>query len=204
MQRRKKHYIFHFNGSFFLKRGCQRRRERGGRVRVGEGGRASKAEMCRGRFGFSGIQTTALAVGCRDTLLMLAVTSLALSGGKARWRWCHDRLMWVAASDERPLGQRQPTLPLISNSLKSRLGVDESVLVVVSVLSPGPAVIPANPVACITIWDSVYMRDQNCPEENFNYLKCSQNKNTDIIKWSVVRAFLFYSPCSCFVVVGCK
>lgn len=119
---------------------------RGGEREVGGG-----AEMCKGRFGFSGIQTAALAVGRHDTLLMLAVTSLALSGSNARRRWCHGRLMWVAASDERPLGQRQPTLPLISNSLMSRLGVDERALVVVSVLSPGLAVISANPVACITI-----------------------------------------------------
>lgn len=136
---------------------------------VGGSGRG-KAEICKGRFRS---KTTTLAVGCHDTLLMLLVTSLALSAGKAPWCRCHDRLMWVAASDERPLGQRQPTLPLISNSLKSRLGVDERVQVVVSVLSPGPAVLAANPIACITIWDTVYMWDQKCPEENFNYLKCS-------------------------------
>lgn len=125
--------------------------KKGGRVKVGVGvGRSGrgKAEICKGRFRS---KTTTLAVGCHDTLLMLLVTSLALSAGKAPWCRCHDRLMWVAASDERPLGQRQPTLPLISNSLKSRLGVDERVLVVVSVLSPGPAVLAANPIACITI-----------------------------------------------------
>lgn len=58
----------------------ERERRRGGGW-GGGGGRATEAEMCEGRFGFSGIQTAGLAVGRHDAPLMSAVTSLALSGG---------------------------------------------------------------------------------------------------------------------------